>query len=67
MSGTEGKGILNDSFYRQDFMNCIFPISLSICETEKGPTRQQNQKGKTDSSLVIMLLTAKDVGKEWGN
>lgn len=42
MSGTEGKGILNDSFYRQDFMNYIFPISLSICEIEKGPRRQQN-------------------------
>lgn len=42
MSEAEWKGILSDSFYKQDFMNGIFPISLSIHEIEKGLRRKQN-------------------------
>lgn len=35
-----------DSFYRQDFMNCIFPILLSIHEIEKEPEDSKIKKGK---------------------
>lgn len=40
-------------------MNATFPISLSVCEIEKGLRRKQNLNGKTDCSLAIKLFTAK--------